>query len=276
MAGSVRATEFAWIEDHPRRRREALHGVMGVGLGQVIELMRVSDEHCEALLLLLAADAILPMPMMALVRSVHEAFLTACWMVDPTLQPEERLTRAAAASLASPAGSLDALDHLPNQQTNDRSRVSEAFTEMQDYLIQTGFDLGRSPKSGNVTTVSYGESPKVPLKLQMTQSSRLYMPGMHYMWSIASGAVHSRHWFTAGLEGPRQEIATMIVAPLLDYSDILIKSIHGYVGLDATDFHRRGHFRRTGVLAAARPDDALAASYSTYAAARDKALPPPS
>ena len=270
-SGSPRAADRSWITAQGQNREDALASVLGFAAENIAELFRVTDEYAVALEVLLIADDILPVPMMALVRSVHEALLEVCWSVDPRLTSEQRLARAAAVTLAGAQGNLSPLTDMPNAPPTQVALVNEAVQGMQSYLERYGYTL-RYSKSGSIaTSVTYGSS-LAPLIINTTDASRKYMPGSHHMWPIGSGATHSRNWFTAGLIGSRSMLAIMVVSPLLDFADAAVDNVHGYVGLPTDDFHRRTHLRRHALLERREGTPAGAATYGyrEYAADRDR------
>ena len=268
--GSPRATDEAWISAQGRVRERALNGILGLAAEHVAELLRVTNEHSVALEVLLMADELLPIPMMALVRSIHEALLEVCWSTDPTLGPEQRISRAAAVSLAGTQGNLGPLNEIPNPPAEHVTRVRKAVQEMQAYLERHGFTLRYNQTGTLATSVTYGPS-LTALKINTTEASLKYMPGSHHMWSIGSGATHSRNWFTAGLEGSRSLLTIAIVSPLLDFVDNALDNLHGYLGLPTADFHRRAHLRRRALLARneENPLASVTNGYDDYAAERD-------
>ncbi|MFT8178363.1 hypothetical protein ACLXNF_12330 [Mycobacteroides chelonae] len=265
VPGSPRARDAAWLDDRGRRESEGLKGIFGLGVEHTAELLRVAREHSVAIEILLDAEEILPIPMMSLVRSVHEALLEVCWITDPTIDSDQRIARAAAVSLAAAQGNLSPLGQIPNTDAQI-AEVQESVAGMHEILKQYGFDL-RYDKSGTlVTTVTLGQG-RAALKINVTELNSLYMQGSEHMWSLGSGGTHSRHWFTAGLEGSRDLLATMVVAPMLDFVDAAIDNIHGYLGLPTQDFHKRAHLRRVALLPGR---GTLSAGYDEYAAARSR------
>jgi len=107
LPNSPRADDAAWIAAQTAGRADALEGIMGVAAENVAEVLRVAEEHAAGLQVLLRAEEILPNPSVALVRSIHEAMLTACWCVDPELSSEQRqwscwMTESLVCSCAEP------------------------------------------------------------------------------------------------------------------------------------------------------------------------------
>lgn len=267
LPNSARADDAAWIAAQPAGRPSALEGVLGVATENVAELLRVADEHTAALQVLLEADDILPNPSTALTRSIHEALLTTCWCADPNLTSEQRITRCAVLTLGSVQDNHRAVLRLPGPLPKIVNDVLTGMVGMVDYLQRHGFALEFNQSTPPyVRMIIYGTS-RASLKINMTEASTRYMPGTDHMWSVASGAIHSRNWFTAGLEGSRGQLAIMATAPVIDFCDALVDALDGYVGIDPADFHQRAHVRRRVLLARANGSDptAPAAGYADYA-----------
>lgn len=269
VSDSSRAHDAEWLDDRKQHEIDVLNGILGLGVEHTAELLRVAREHSIAIETLLDADEILPIPMMSLVRSVHEALLEVCWLTDPAIGSDQRIARAAAVCLASVQGNLSPLKQLPD--TGIRvAQVQESVQEMHALLEQYGFELHLDKSGALATSVTYGAG-RAALKLNVTELNHLYMPGSEHLWTLGSGGTHSRHWFTAGLEGSRDLLSTMIVAPMLDFVDAAIDSINGYVGLPTREFHARGHQRRVALLSRRNEEispGAISAGYDEYAAAR--------
>ncbi len=263
VPGSPRARDAAWLGGRGQRESDGIKGIFGLGVQHAAELLRVAREHSVAIEVLLDAEEILPIPMMSLVRSVHEALLEVCWLTDPTLDSDQRIARAAAVCLASVQGNLSPLGQIPNTDAQV-AEVQKSVAGMHALLKQYGFGLRYDKAGALVTTVTLGEG-RAALKMNVTELNSLYMQGSEHMWSLGSGGTHSRHWFTVGLEGSRDLLATMVVAPMLDFVDAVIDNIHGYLGLPTEDFHKRAHMRRVALLPRRGTPSA---GYDEYAAAR--------
>ncbi len=274
-ASAARARDVAWCESRRENESGELVGLLSLGAEHVAELLRVAREHSVAVERLLEADEILPVPMMSLVRSIHEALLEACWLSDPDLSCEARLARAGAAFFNSIVGNVAPLGQLPGG-TTELPRVQESVADAQELLQRIGFQLRYNKSRTAVTSVTYGEG-HAPLKLNVTELNAVYMPGTEHMWILGSGGTHSRHWFTVGLEGTRDQICVMVVSPILDSCDYVMDSILGYVGLSAEDFHTRTHQRRNALLVKHQGDQHnsfVRAGYAEYAAKRRNAAKP--
>ena len=152
--------------------------------------------------------------------------------------------------------------------------VWEAVDGTQKLLTKAGFEFRFDSKTGKLaTSLTYGKNGgRAAVKINITEAASLYMPGSEQMWEVGSGATHSRNWFTGGLDGHEDLLYIMAVTPTLDFTDAVIDSIHDYVGLSATEFHRRAHFRRTALLRRNPIQDpsVVQASYDEYAVKRSR------
>ncbi len=271
VAGSPRERDVEWAARGSDQRRDFLFGLWEMGLAEVAELWRVVEEHAAGLVVLLRHDKLLPIPMLSLGRSIQEALLEVCWALDPAVDAAVRASRCAALMLRTIQGNVAPLSQIPNG-AEKLADVRDAMSQMNTLLAGDQVDL-RFDKSGEfATSVAYEGSARAPLKINITEAATKYMPGSEHMWSLGSGATHSRNWFTGGLEGPTDLFYIMIATPLLDFTDAVIDNTHGLVGLSTAEFHNRAHERRVALLRR-RPgyDGSRAqAGYREYAAARVK------
>lgn len=269
---ATRTRDVAWCETQRGNESGELVGLLSSGAEHVAELLRVAREHSVAVERLLEADEILPVPMMSLVRSIHEALLEACWLSDPEVSCETRLARIASVTLASIAGNVAPLGQLPGGAA-ELPRVVGALKDAQALLQRIGFQLRYNKSHTSVTSVAYEEG-HAPIKLNITDLNEIYMPGTEHTWTLGSGGTHSRRWFTVGLEGSRDQICVMVVGPILDSCDYVMDNILGYVGLSGNDFHARTHRRRTALLLTHQGDHDRGfarAGYREYDAERRRA-----
>lgn len=273
IVDSPRERDVQWAAGGTDQRRDFLSGLWETALAEVVELWRVADEHTAGLAVLLGHNELLPIPMLSLGRSIQEALLEVCWAVDPVIDPSTRTSRWAALALRTIQGNAGPLSQMPNGAVK-LADVRTAMSQMHALLDGEQFDL-RFDKTGEfVTSIAYEGSARAALKINITDAAAAYMPGSEHMWSLGSGATHSRNWFTGGLEGPNDLLYIMIVAPLLDFADAVIDLTHGFVGLPTADFHNRAHLRRTALFQR-RPDHGrslMQASYSDYATVREAGL----
>ena len=268
-ADSPRARDVAWCADRVDDESGALVGLLNLGAEHVVELLRVAREHSIAVERLLEAEEILPIPMMSLVRSVHESFLEVCALSDPSLTCEQRLAAAAATVLASAQGNIAPLSQIGGGDV-ELPRVLQSVEDGRLLLERLGFTMRFNKAGTDVTSVIYGPG-RAALKINVTELNKRYMPGTEHMWTLGSGGTHSRHWFTAGLEGSRDTISVMVVGPMLDSCDYVIDNVLGYVGLPIHDFHTLTHRRRNALLLSQQRglgQGAARAGYAEYDAVR--------
>lgn len=269
IAGSPRERDVKWAAGGTDQRRKFLHELSEMGLAEVIELWRVADEHAAGLDVLLRHKESLPIPMLSLCRSIQEALLEVCWALDPAIEPAARTARWAALWLRTVQGSVAPLSQIPNG-ADKLAEVRDAMSKAHALLAGEHFDLRFDNAGISVTSLAYEGSDRAAVKINITGAATTYMSGSEHMWSLGSGATHSRTWFTGGLEGPADLFYIMIATPLLDFTDAALDCTHGLLGLPTAEFHNRAHVRRIALLQR-RPDyDRLRpqAGYREYAAAR--------
>lgn len=228
-----------------------------------------ANEHLEGVRAVFDADALLPLPAMALGRSVYEAVISTCWLVDVEVSTEQRLARWAGRLLhdgQEPTAALESFGEVRGAKTG-RERVVEARSLAQELMTNAGFDL--KAKGGarfeDTARVTYrGESSS--LTPNVTELVDRFTPRQN-LWHMFSGATHSRGWLIAGLEGPDTEVITSVLAPLLDTSDALTVEVARYFGLDPRPTVQRSHANRVALLRRARPSSSPAAGVDAYRAA---------
>jgi len=274
--GTPRAADRKWIKASGRAARaKALEGVLAAGAQFVVQLLGVAEEHARALEVLLVGQDILPVPSLTVGRSIHEALLVVCWCADPAISTEARLARAGAVTLGSAQENVRTLRLTPGNRSAELQAAIAGMADMQRYLERHGFLLrrGKDGKAEFADRVDFGGA-RSTTSPNITEASARYMPGTHHMWVIASGATHSRDWFTAALAGPRGQLAIMAASPVFDYCDRAIDVLGSYVGVDTGEFHRRAHVRRHALLKRAESHDvrSFVAGYDDYAAVRDRPL----
>lgn len=236
--------------------------------------LSAAEEHLTGVGIVLAADRLLPLPAMALARSVYEAVINTCWLIDVEVPIEQRLARWAGRLLHDGQEPTSALDTFGEAAAvkEERDRATDARGLGQDLMTRAGFGL--RAKGGNrfeeTARVTYrGESSS--LTPNVTELVERFSPASN-LWHMFSGATHSRGWLISGLEGPETEVITSVIAPLLDTSDTLTYEISRYFGLDPRPTIRQTHMHRTAILRLARPSDSPIAGVDQYRKA--SGLPP--
>lgn len=228
-----------------------------------------AEEHLKGVRAVLDADALLPLPAMALGRSVYEAVINTCWLVDVEVSTEQRLARWAGRLLhdgQEPTAALDSFGEVHAAKT-ERERVVEARSLGQDLMTKAGFEL--KAKGGTrfeeTAQVTYcGESSS--LAPNVTELVDRFTPGQN-LWHMFSGATHSRGWLVAGLDGTDTEVIMSVVAPLLDTSDALAVEVARYFGLDPRPTLQRSHTNRVALLRRAHPSSSPVVGVDAYRAA---------
>lgn len=225
-----------------------------------------AKEHLEGVRAVLDADALLPLPAMALSRSVYEAVINTCWLVDVEVSTEQRLARWAGRLLHDGQEPTAALDTFGEVQaaTKERERVIEARSLGQKLMTRAGFELkakGGERFEDTARVTYHGESSS--LTPNVTELVNRFTPSQN-LWHLFSGATHSRGWLTAGLEGPETEIITSVMTPLLDTSDALAVEVARYFGFNPRPTVQRTHMNRVALLRQARPSPNPLAGVDAY------------
>jgi hypothetical protein len=80
-----------------------------------------------------------------------------------------------------------------------------------------------------------------------------FTPAQQSLWTLFSGATHSRGWLVGGIEGPEAVLCTSILAPLIDTGDALAVEVRRYFGLNPREVVSRLHQHRVALLRRAAP-----------------------
>lgn len=270
--GTVAYQDREHINKH--REKKNLAGLGWWAHSAAISNLTAAEEHLEGVRVVLNADRLLPLPAMALGRSVYEAVINTCWLIDVEVSTEQRLARWAGRLLhdgQEPTAALDSFGEAVAAK-KERERVAGARGLGQDLMRRAGFELKAKggDKAEETARVTY-QSESSNLTPNVTQLVDRFTPSTN-LWHMFSGATHSRGWLISGLEGPESEILTSVIAPLLDTSDALVLELCRYFGLDPRPTIGRTHLHRTAILMQARPQGGLIAGVDMYR--RVAGLPP--
>mgnify|MGYP006976755258 CR=1 FL=1 len=236
--------------------------------------LRAAGEHLTGVSVVLQAERLLPLPAMALARSVYESVVNTCWLVDAEVSAEQRLARWAGRLLHDSQEPASALDSFGNAKAakKERERLIDARRLGQRLMMRAGFDLKAKggDKSDETARVAYG-SESSSLTPNITELVNRFTPASN-LWHLFSGAAHSRGWLVSGLEGSETEIIVSVIVPLLDTSDALAFEMSRYFGLDPRPTIERTHRQRTVIVQRARPNDSPVVGVDLYREA--SGLPP--
>ena len=81
-----------------------------------------ADEHQRGLKLIVIGDELLPLPAMALARSIYEAVISTCWLVDADVSTDQRLARWAGRLLHDTQEPPNALDSFGDVKAAQREK----------------------------------------------------------------------------------------------------------------------------------------------------------
>lgn len=253
---------------HPQQERIAL--LRGLTYRSCRLDVRSAHEHLRGVAVLIAVDELLPLPMLAVARSVYEAVLNTCWLLDSEVTTELRLARWAGRVLHDSQEGPNTLDEFgPSTSAQaERMRVAQGREQSKQFLRDAGFILkpkggARSDETAKVTYLgaSSGVSPN------LTESVARFTPNQTSLLPVFSGAAHSRGWLVSGLEGSRADLMGMVLLPLLDTSDALAIEVGRYFGLDPQQILGRTHLQRQVLTRHIRPNSSPSAGVNEYRAA---------
>lgn len=223
-----------------------------------------AEEHLKGFRAVIDDEALLPLPAMALGRSVYEAVINTCWMVDVEVSTEQRLARWAGRLLhdgQEPVTALDSFGEAAAAQ-RERKRTAEARSLGQELMTSAGFELQTNREKVDRVTYRGASSTLTPKVDQLvdrfTPEQNLYL--------MFSGAAHSRGWLVNGLEGPDTDVIGSIIGPLLDTSDALAVETARYFGLNPRSTVERTHRHRVALLQRVRPGSTPRAGVDAFRA----------
>ncbi len=232
--------------------------------------IHATKEHLKGVRRILAGDELLPLPAMALARSVYEAVINTCWLIDVEVSTEQRLARWAGRLLHDSQEVPNALDSFGDKDAakKERQRTVEGREIGQRLMASAGFELlaKGNDRSGETARVTYG-SEKSSLTPVMTDAVKRFTPDQQSLWKVFSGAAHSQGWLVSGLGGPIEDLFASIMTPLLDTGDALAVEVGRYFGMNPREAVTRLHRHRTVLLRRARPSPSAMRGVDDFRAA---------
>jgi hypothetical protein len=121
--------------------------------------VRSAHEHRWGIGALIAADELLPLPALAVSRSVYEAVLNACWLIDADVSMELRLARWAGRVLHDSQEGPNSLDDFgpATAALKEKVRILQGRKMGKEFLTRAGFELTAKggARSGETSKVTY-------------------------------------------------------------------------------------------------------------------------
>lgn len=241
--------------------------------------MHAALEHLKGVRTILSEDELLPLPAMSLARSVYEAVINTCWLMDVEVSTEQRLARWAGRLLHDTQEVPNALDSFGGKEaaTREKQRTVEGRKIGQKLMARAGFELlaKGGERSAETARVTY-QGEKSSLTPKMREAAKRFTPDQQSLWKVFSGATHSQGWLLAGMDGPIEELFASILAPLLDTGDALAVEVGRYFGMNPRVPVTCLHLHRSVLVRRARPSDNLLLGVDGFRAASGLwPLPPP-
>jgi hypothetical protein len=220
--------------------------------------MHAALEHLKGVRSVLGGDELLPLPAMALARSVYEAVINTCWLMDVEVSTEQRLARWAGRLLHDTQEVPNALDSFGGKEAArlERERTVEGRKLGQQLMARAGFELlakGRD-RSEETAHVTY-RGEKSSLTPNMTDAVKRFTPDQQSLCKLFSGATHSQGWLLGGMDGPIEELFVSVLVPLVDTGDAIAVETGRYFGVNPRAQVTRLHLHRTVLVRRARPSD---------------------
>lgn len=232
--------------------------------------VHAAAEHLMGVRAILSSGELLPLPAMAAGRAVYEAVIQTCWLLDVEVSVEQRVARWAGRLLhdtQEPPNALDtfgeaeAVEHEKSVMVEGRALGQQLMTEAGFQLLAKGGD-----RADETRHVSYHGAVS-QLTPNISDFVARFTPDQQSLWTLFSGANHSRGWLVAGIEGHAEELVTSILTPLIDTGDALAVEVGRYFGLNPRDVVTRLHRHRGVLLRRARASSTPMKGVDAYRAA---------
>ena len=196
-------------------------------------------------------------------RSVAEAAVRHAWLLDPSVNYDERITRYAAVAYYGAEnrlkGARQSLVREAAQPVRELiiDRCSTDFDQVRSLIDQAGMNLGLDYKGKNVARIELrGSDVKVPIKFETGPLMEKLLEESPGWYLLSSGVSHSAPWILdSAVTGDRSGSALSLTPDLLEVAaasqtaisaSALILERHGtYFGFDPEPFTRRSRQRRT-------------------------------
>ncbi len=200
---------------------------------------------------------VIPLPCITLTRTVFEAALHVCWLLDTRATTDKRITRWAARQTGTTQDQLRVLRSFGLPPDEFDTQVEELREDTKRRLVRAGFTL--LPKKGNradeTSNVSFGGVTS-SLEPNIHQVAERFVPHRASMWTLASGTAHTQEWAVRARWGSMGEIVHDLLGPLLEISDALVFEIGAYLGLPVRPTLLKTHQHRHILLTLVGPPPA--------------------
>ena len=255
--GSGRRAMDEWLG--ARSDTSILHSIMEQGLENGMRLLNALDDHALAIELLLRSGQAPKLSLVTLQRGFIEALLLICHLFDPAVDPATLIRRHVAYQLQSVEGNEGTAvkfgGHLP---ASDLQRARTAVDEIQSFLLNNGFVLGKSRPNHLHTSYVGFEGANQTVAFNATDAMKLYLTEQAYEWSVSSGAVHALGWFLPSVVDGATEDAlsdyvttyTGVAAGMISASYALLNVFSGHSGIDVRAVEKATHFRVRAIISA--------------------------
>ena len=253
-AGSAARVDYDYIQRHPQV--VDMIGLRWWAARSVALNATAAEEHLKGVRALLAlTDDLLPLPAMALARSVYEAVVQTCWLIDVEVSTKQRLARWAARLLHDTQEVPSALEAFGSAAAEREIAGTVEGRELgQRLMSRAGFELrAKGGDRSDETRLVIYQGEESSLTPNITTNVDRYTPGQTYLWPLFSGATHSRGWLVSGLQGGVTEMYASILAPLMDTSDAFVVELSRYFGLDTRPIVTKTHQQRSILMRRTRP-----------------------
>jgi hypothetical protein len=247
---TVRGGDAKWLTDTHGPAKTVFEKTYLATHKSIGNLMWGIDDNLQGMEQLLSYDTPTVVSTQVVARSILEASLYVCLLLDPDLTPEERLLRGFAHRLHG--AEIARKNHRAAGMEDDSVIAQGEVEQLRKFAGAAGILLIPA-RSGDKTNIVTRGGLSANLAVNVTDAAAKLMSSNRGIWQFGSGAAHSAEWFleTASPSLDRDDFIAVHTlrggaASIAMYSVGVLMSVYGrYHGLDtekprkATDFRER-------------------------------------
>ncbi len=220
-------------------------------------------DHLSSMARLLGSDGAMSLyAHTTLSRSVAEAAVRHAWLLDPSVDYEERITRYAAVTYYGAENRLKGAKQSLIREATQRARellinkCSVEFDQVRALIHQAGMDLGLDRRGRDVVRIELrGSDVTIPIKFETGPLMEKLLADSPGWYLLSSGVSHSAPWVLhSAVIGDRVGAELSLTPDLLEVaaasqtaisaSALVLERHARYFGFDPEPYARKSHQRR--------------------------------